>query len=152
MIFLWPNDIIPKINNFTLTQFKLNLLPYCLPVRPYGVNWCGFDFNCLLAKSIQLVLKMSVTSKHRKVKSKHMVQELKIVHSISWCGAEKKAKVVKTPWHESQQAMSLSRIKQSFSSIKHLKLDGFEDEVFLSGFEGPEGYPNRRTLVFLLPC
>ena len=63
------------------------------------------------------------------------------MHSISRRGADRlKAEVVKTPRRESQQAPSSSRIKQSSSPIKCLKLDGFNNKVFLGGLEGPEGY------------
>ena len=94
---------------------------------------------------------MSLASKRRKVKSKGIVQELKIVHSVSRRGADTlKAEEAKTPQHESQKASSSSRLNQSSSPIKRLKLDGLDDELILCDLEGPDDYKKRQTLVFLL--
>lgn len=94
---------------------------------------------------------MPLVSKLKKVKREGTVQELKIVHSVTQRGADTlRAEEIKTPRHESQRATSSSRLNQSSSPIKCLKLDGLDAEPIPFDLEGPDDYGKRQTLVSLL--
>jgi hypothetical protein len=90
-------------------------------------------------------------AKPRKVKLKSTVRELKIVHSVSRDGVDiLKAEEIKTPRPKPQKSSSTSRLSQSSSPKKRLKLDDFEAEPIPCSFEGSDDYKKGQTLVFLL--
>jgi hypothetical protein len=87
-------------------------------------------------------------AKPRKVKKKGTVRELKIVHSVSRDGVDiLKAEQIKTPRREPQKSSSTSRLNQSSSPKKRLKLDGFEAEPIPCCFEGSDDCKKGQTLV-----
>ena len=70
---------------------------------------------------------MSFAFKPRKVKLKGMLQELKIVQSVSRHGVDVlKAEVIKMLQCESQKPPSSSQLNHSSSPIKCQKVDDFE--------------------------
>ena len=84
---------------------------------------------------------MSLASKPRRVKSKGVVRELKIVHSVSRRGSDTlKAEEIKTPQRESQKSSSSSRLNQSSSPNKRRKLDEFDAEPIPCHLEGLDDY------------
>jgi hypothetical protein len=108
-----------------------------------------FDLIVYYRKYLQ-VPSMSL-AKPKKVKLKSTVRELKIVHSVSRDGVDiLKAEEIKTPRPKPQKSSSTSRLSQSSSPKKRLKLDDFEAEPIPCCFEGSHDYKKGQTLVFLL--
>ena len=90
-----------------------------------------------------------LASKPKKVKSKGVLRELKIVQTVSRRGADRLiTEEVKTPRHESQKTSSSSQNRSS-SPVKRPKFDGSDAEPIPCYLDGPD-YWKRPTLVFLL--
>jgi alpha-N-acetylglucosamine transferase len=91
---------------------------------------------------------MALASRHKKVKKKGTVTELKLVETISRNGCDTwKLEVVKTP---RGKASSTNARVQSSSPAKRPKLDDFDSEHIPYDSDFGQREEKRQTLVFHL--
>src|SRR5271156_5081112 len=109
-----------------------------------------FSHGCHVTASASNFPRMSFVSRARKVKKKGIVQQLKLVQSVSRRGLDTlTTEAVETPRRKTEKARSSS--SQSLSPRKRQKLNGFAAEPLPSNSEGPIEFDEREreTLVFV---
>jgi hypothetical protein len=95
---------------------------------------------------------MSVSSRPKKVKPKGVIQELKLVQTISRNGKDTvQTEAIKTPSRPQQKAAFSNTPSQSCSPTKRRKLEDFEEELTAYDMGDSHMSAKRKTLVFLFP-
>lgn len=91
---------------------------------------------------------MSGSSRHKKIKPKGTVRELKLVHSVTRGGVDTlKLEEVKTPRSRAPKASSSTLQTHSSSPTKRAKLDDYGGDPIPFDLEDPDVSQKRKTLV-----